>query len=252
MILFASPLEQFEVVSIIALNSQLFSFNWAFTNVSLYALLTLGLIVALHYFSYNELRLVPSRWSVGLESANATVHNLVKDQIGTANELYFPFIYGIFFFVLFSSLIGNVAYSFAIGTSAVVSLGLSVTIFIGVTVLAINKHEWTFFSFFVPGGTPLVMVPMLALVELISYLARALSLGVRLFSNLVAGHTLLKILSGFIYPILVSGPLMFLVGLLPMTLFTALIGLEIAVSFIQAYVFCILTSSYLKDAIDLH
>lgn len=177
---------------------------------------------------------------------------MVKEQIGSANEIYVPFIYSLFFFVLLANLVGNVPYSFAFTSSAIVAMGLSVMIFLGVTILGFMRHGIHFFSFFVPAGTPLALVPLLALIELISYFARAFSLGVRLFANIVAGHTLLKILSGFLYPALTSGILLFFVTLLPMMIFIALVGLEIAVSLIQAYVFTILTCSYLKDAIELH
>jgi F-type H+-transporting ATPase subunit a len=123
---------------------------------------------------------------------------MVKEQIGSANEMYLPFIYSLFFFVLVANLLGNVPYSYALLTSAVVSIGLSFTIFFGVTILGLQRHGVHFFSYFVPAGTPIGMIPLLVLIELISYLARAFSLGVRLFANLVAGHTLLKILSGML------------------------------------------------------
>jgi F-type H+-transporting ATPase subunit a len=177
---------------------------------------------------------------------------MVKEQVGSRNEIYVPFIYSLFFFVVLANLVGNVPYSFAFTSSAIVAMGLSVMIFLGVTILGFMRHGIHFFSFFVPAGTPLALVPLLALIELISYFARAFSLGVRLFANIVAGHTLLKILSGFLYPALTSGILLFFVTLLPMAIFIALVGLEIAVSLIQAYVFTILTCSYLKDAIELH
>jgi F-type H+-transporting ATPase subunit a len=177
---------------------------------------------------------------------------MVKEQIGSANEMYLPFIYALFFFIIIANLNGNVPYSFALGTSAVVSLGLSFTIWVGCTLLGLHRHGIHFFSYFVPAGTPIGMVPLLVLVELVSYIARAFSLGIRLFANLVAGHTLLKILSGFLFPVFTMGPLLVLVSIVPFALFIALIGLEIAVSIIQAYVFTILTCIYIKDAIDLH
>ena len=143
-------------------------------------------------------------------------------------------------------------YSFALNASAIVTLGLSVTIFIGVTLLALSKHGLKFFSFFIPGGTPLALVPVLALIELVSYFARAVSLGVRLFSNIFAGHSLMKILATFLYKLFSGGVLVAIFTLIPFAIFLGIIGLELAVSFIQAYVLTILTCSYLKDAIDLH
>jgi len=177
---------------------------------------------------------------------------MVKSQIGVANEQYIPFIYSLFFFIIISNLVSNVPYNYALTTSIIVSLGLSITIWIGVTILGLYKHRVHFFSFFIPSGTPGILVPLLVLIEFISYVARAFSLGVRLFANLVAGHTLLKILSGLLTKLFTSGVIFFILTLIPFSIFVALCGLEIAVSIIQSYVWCILTCSYLKDAIDLH
>jgi F-type H+-transporting ATPase subunit a len=253
MTIFTSPLEQFEVTSFVALNAPLFGgLNLSLTNLGFYSLVVLVLSIGVHVLASNERQLVPSRWSIGLESSYASLHGMVKEQIGSANEVYLPFIYSLFFFIILANLSGNVPYSFTVTTSIIVAMGLSFTVFFGVTILGLYRHGVHFFSFFVPAGTPLGLVPLLVLIELISYLARAFSLGVRLFANMVAGHTLLKILSGMLWPILTSSIVMFFVSLLPMMIFIALVGLEIAVSFIQAYVFVILTCSYLKDAIYLH
>jgi F-type H+-transporting ATPase subunit a len=253
MTIFTSPLEQFEVTSFIALNSPLLGgVNFSLTNLGFYSLVVLLLSVGAHVLASNDRRLVPSRWSVGLESSYASLHGMVKEQIGSTNEMYLPFIYALFFFIIIANLNGNVPYGYTLTTSIIVSIGLSFTIFFGVTILGLYRHGVHFFSYFVPAGTPIGMVPLLVLIELISYLARAFSLGVRLFANMVAGHTLLKILSGMLWPILTSGVVMFFVALLPMAIFLALVGLEIAVSFIQAYVFVVLTCVYLRDAIDLH
>jgi F-type H+-transporting ATPase subunit a len=252
MTIFTSPLEQFEVTSWVAFDVPLFGLNFSLTNLGFYTLVVLFLSIGVHVIASNDRKLVPSRWSIGLESSYASLHGMVKEQIGSANEIYLPFIYSLFFFIILANLSGNVPYSFTLTTSAVVSIGLSFTIFFGVTILGLYRHGVHFFSYFVPAGTPIGMVPLLVLIELISYLARAFSLGVRLFSNMVAGHTLLKILSGMLWPIMTSGVFMFIVAVIPMTIFLALVGLEIAVSMIQAYVFVVLTSTYMKDAIDLH
>jgi F-type H+-transporting ATPase subunit a len=177
---------------------------------------------------------------------------MVRDQIGSLNEIYLPFIYSIFFFVLIGNLISNVPYSFAINASAVVSLGLSVTIFMGVTILALYIHKLKFFSYFIPSGCPLALVPLLIIIEIISYFARAVSLGVRLFANLFAGHSLLKILSTFLYKLFSTSILVGVLTLIPFAIFLGIIGLEVMVSFIQSFVLTLLTCSYMKDAIDLH
>jgi F-type H+-transporting ATPase subunit a len=248
-----SPLEQFEVVSFININAPLLGyFNLALTNLGLYAIVTGFIVIGLHVIANNEAKLVPNNWSIALETSHASILNMVKSQIGSSNERYLPFIYSLFFFILISNLVGNVPYNFAIATSVIVSLGLSFTIFIGVTILGLARHRLHFFAFFVPAGTPGALVPLLVLIEFISYIARAFSLGVRLFANLVAGHALLKILSGLLAKLFLAGILVAVATLVPFAIFTALVGLEIAVSFIQAYVFSLLICSYLKDAIDLH
>ena len=246
-----SPLEQFEVTSLLSFNAPIFGYiNLTLTNLSLYSGLILFLILSLHYIGNNDTKLIPSKWSIALESLFASINSMVRDQIG--KEIYLPFIYGLFFFILIANLVGNVPYSFTITTSIIVSIGLSFTILIGVTILGLTIHKLHFFSFFIPSGTPLVLVPLLVLIELISYLARAFSLGIRLFANVVAGHTLLKILSTFLYQMFSGGLIIFILTLIPFALFLAITGLELAVSFIQAYVFVLLVCSYIKDAIELH
>lgn len=153
---------------------------------------------------------------------------------------------------MIGNLFGNVPYSFALTSSVIVAMGFSVMIFLGVTILAVAKHGLHFLSFFVPGGTPGPLVPLLIVIEMISYIARAFSLGVRLFANIVAGHALLKILSGMLYGIMTSGFIAGVLSVLPLAIFIALVGLEIAVSFIQAYVFTVLTMTYVHDAEYLH
>ena len=246
-----SPLEQFEVSNLIGINAPILGYlNITLTNLGLYSLLVLFLIVGIHYAGNNEVKLVPSKWSIVLESLYASIHSMVREQLG--KEVYLPFIYSIFFFILIANLTGNIPYSFTITTSIIVSLSLSFTILIGVTILGLSIHKIKFFSYFVPSGTPLALVPLLVLIELVSYLARAFSLGIRLFANVVAGHTLLKILSTFLYQMFSSSLILFFFTLLPFTFFLALCGLEIAVSIIQAYVFVLLTCSYIKYAIELH
>lgn len=248
-----SPLEQFEVNSLLSFNAPIFGyFNFTLTNLALYSILILMLILSLHYMGNNDIKLLPSKWSIALESLFSSIHSIVREQIGTSNEIYLPFIYSLFCFILFANLVGNIPFSFAITSSAIVCISLSFVIFIGVTILGLYIHKFTFFSFFLPLGTPIYLVPMLVLIETISYLARAVSLGVRLFANICAGHSLVKILSTFIYKMFSSKLLIVILALLPFALFTGIIFLEVAVSLIQAFVFCLLTCSYIKDAIDLH
>jgi len=246
-----SPLDGFEVTSLLSLNAPILGyFSINLTNFALYSGIVFFLIISLHLIGNNENKLLPSRWSFILESFFATISSMVRGQIG--REIYLPFIYTLFFFVLIANLIGNVPYSFTITSSVILSIGLSVTIFIGVTILGLTKHKLHFFAYFIPSGTPLALVPLLVLIELVSYFARAGSLGIRLFANIVAGHTLLKILSTFLYQMFSGSIILAVVTLIPFSIFVALIGLELAVSFIQAYILTILVCSYIKDANDLH
>ena len=220
------------------------------TNLGLYSIFVLSLIVFIHYMWNNNNKLIPSKGSILLESMFSTLNTMVKEQLG--REIYLPFIYSLFIFILVANLVGNVPYSYTITTSVIVTIGLSFTILTGVTILSLYLHKIKFFSYFVPSGTPLPLVPLLVLIEVISYLARAFSLGIRLFANMCAGHTLLKILSTFLYQMFSAGILAFIFTLIPFSIFLALCGLELAVSFIQSYVFTLLTISYIKDAIELH
>lgn len=246
-----SPLEQFEVTNLIGLNAPLLGYlNLTITNLALYSLLTISLILSLQIFGNNNTKLLPSKWSIALESIFASINGIVREQLG--KEIYLPFIYSLFLFILVGNLIANVPYSYAIHTSIILTIGLSFTILTGVTILGLSIHKIKFFSFFVPSGTPLPLLPLLVLIETISYLARAFSLGIRLFANICAGHTLLKILSTFLYQLFTSSIIVAILTLIPFALFLCIIGLEIAVSFIQAYVFSLLVCSYIKDVIDLH
>jgi F-type H+-transporting ATPase subunit a len=252
-LLVLSPLSQFEVVNLIGINAPILGYlNINLANLALYSFFIFTIVIGLHYFANNESNLIPNRWSISLESSYASLSTMVRDQIGLQSEKYFPFIYSLFFFILIGNLISNVPYSFAVTASGVVSLGLSLTIFIGVTILALSIHGVKFFAFFIPAGTPLGLVPLLVLIELVSYLARAVSLGVRLFANIVAGHTLLKILSTYLFKLFTGNIIVAIITLIPFTIFLALIGLELAVSLIQAFVFTLLVCSYLRDAIELH
>lgn len=169
-----------------------------------------------------------------------------------SGQLYFPFIYSLFIFILINNLIGMIPYSFASTSHFILTFFLSFSIVLGATILGFQKHKLKFFSLLVPGGCPLALLPILVLIEFISYLTRNISLGLRLAANIVSGHMLLNILSGFTYNMLTSGILIGIVALLPLVFIIAFCGLEIGIAFIQAQVFVVLTCSYIKDAIDLH
>src|SRR6185295_18782387 len=165
---------------------------------------------------------------------------------------YYPFILSLFMFILINNLIGLVPYSFSTTSHFVLTFSISFSIVIGATILGLQKHKLVFFALFVPAGSPLALVPALVLVEFLSYLARNVSLGLRLAANMLSGHMLLNILSGFTFKIMNSGILFFILGLLPLSFIIAFSGLELAIAFIQAQVFVVLSCSYIKDGLDLH
>jgi F-type H+-transporting ATPase subunit a len=166
--------------------------------------------------------------------------------------MYFPFIYALFMFILTTNLIGMIPYSFASTSHFILTFFLSFTIVLATTILGFQTHKLKFFSLLVPAGCPLALLPLLVFIEFISYLARCISLGLRLAANILAGHMLLNILSGFTYNIMTSGIIYFFLGLIPLAFIVAFSGLELGIAFIQAQVFVVLTSSYIKDGLDLH
>ena len=246
-----TPLEQFSIISLIPFH--IGNLYFSFTNSSLFLLLTTTLLFTLFYMiTQNGGYLVPSRWQSFVEMIYEFVVSLVDEQIGSQGRKYFPLIFTIFVFVLFTNLIGMVPYSFTATSHLVVTFGLSLSLFIGITIVGFQTHGIHFFSFLLPKGAPLALAPLLVVLELVSYCFRAVSLGVRLFANMMAGHTLVKILSGFAWTMLSVGGVLTIASAIPFGIVFALTGLEIGVACLQAYVFTILTCIYLNDAINLH
>lgn len=249
-----SPLDQFEIRNLLSVNAPVFgNLSLSLTNIGLY--LTIGgyLVFVLGLLSSNNNRIVPNAWSISQESIYATVHSIVVGQINEKNgQIYFPFIYVLFVFILFNNLIGMVPYSFASTSHFILTFSLSFTVVLGATILGLSKHGLKFFSLFVPAGCPLALLPLLVLIEFISYLARNVSLGLRLAANILSGHMLLNILSGFTYNIMTSGFVFFFLGIFPLAFIIAFSGLELGIAFIQAQVFVVLSCSYIKDGLDLH
>jgi F-type H+-transporting ATPase subunit a len=239
----ASPLEQFEIHPIVPL--RLGEIDISFTNSSLYMVLTVVLTAGFVLLGMRQRAIVPGRFQAAVELSYEFVANLLRDTVGNEGRKYFPFVFTIFMFVLFGNLLGMTPYSFTFTSHIVVTFALALVVFIGVTILGFAKHGFHFFSFFVPPGTPLPMWPLLIPIEVISYLSRPISLSVRLFANMLAGHTLLKVIAGFIGVLGVA-------GVLPFAFVVVLTGLEILIAGLQAYVFTILTCLYINDALHLH
>ena len=174
------------------------------------------------------------------------IGKMINDTSGKKAKPYFPFIFSLFIFVLFCNMIGMLPYSFTVTSHIIVTLAFAMFIFIGVTILGFVIHGFKYLKIFVPSGVPIVLLPIIMIIEIISYLSRPISLSVRLFANMMAGHTMLKVFGGFVIS------LGLVAGWLPLTFSVALTGLEILVAFLQAYVFAILTCIYLNDALNLH
>jgi F-type H+-transporting ATPase subunit a len=250
-----SPLEQFAIIPLIPI--QLYPFgSLSFTNSSLFMLVTVGLVLLLfHLVTLNGGYLVPNAWQSLVEMIYEFVLNLINEQISgpsTVKQQFFPIVFVTFTFLLFCNLIGMIPYSFTVTSHFIVTLGLSFSLFIGVTIVGFQTHGLHFFSFLLPQGVPLPLAPFLVLLELISYCFRALSLGIRLFANMMAGHSLVKILSGFAWTMLSLGGFLYIASFVPFLIVFALTGLELGVAMLQAYVFTILICIYLNDAINLH
>jgi len=246
-----SPLEQFSILSLFPISFG--NFYLSFTNSALFMFLAVGaFLLLLSFVTSKGGLLVPTHWQSLIELIYEFVANLVQEQVGEKGKRYFPLIFTLFSFLLVCNLIGMIPYSFTVTSHFVVTFGLSVSIFIGVTIIGFQTHGLHFFSFFLPPGAPLGLAPLLVVLELVSYSFRAISLGVRLFANMMAGHTLVKILAGFSWTMLSVGGVMYVASLIPMAVVFALTGLEIGVAILQAYVFTILTCIYLNDAIHLH
>nr|ACU19585.1 unknown [Glycine max] len=249
-----SPLDQFEIIPLI--DMKIGDLYFSFTNSSLFMLLTLSLVLLLFHFVTKNGggKLVPNAWQSLVELIYDFVLNLVNEQIaGNVKQRFFPCILVTFTFLLFCNLQGMIPYSFTVTSHFLITLGLSFSIFIGITIVGFQRNGLHFLSFLLPAGVPLPLAPFLVLLELISYCFRALSLGIRLFANMMAGHSLVKILSGFAWTMLCMNDLFYFIGDLgPLFIVLALTGLELGVAILQAYVFTILICIYLNDAINLH
>ena len=257
-----NPLDQFIILSFIILDAPILAYIFiSITNMAIYLITTTVTAFFVHLLATNFNNIVSNDWSISLESVYYSLHSIVINQINSKKgQIYFPFIYTLFIFILISNLIGMIPYSFASTSHFILTFSISFTIVLGATFLGFIIHGIKFFSLLVPAGCPLGLLPLLVLIEFISYLARNISLGLRLAANILSGHMLLNILSGFAYNIIFAGSepgqlqffLYLFAGLIPLTFIIAFSALELGISFIQSQVFVVLTSSYIKDSVDLH
>jgi len=250
-----SPMDQFEIKpffgDFLGLNYTPVGF---ITNIFVYiTLVTIYVLVFYLYGNFKE-NIKIDGWSFSTEAIYFTIYNMVLSQIGAVVGLFFfIFVFVLFVYILFSNLMGLIPYNFATTSHLVSTLSMSSSIWFGVTIMGLVLHALKFFTLFAPEGTPLPLVPLLALIELISYIAKGLSLGIRLGANLISGHLLLLILAGFGFlAITASWEIVATGGPVAIGLITTISGLELAIAGIQSYVYSILTSSYIKDSVSLH
>ena len=253
-----TPLEQFQIISLLSI--KLFYLDFSFTNLFLVNIIVLILFSSIFFFASSTSNslgtvsffLIPNVWQVLLESIYETVSQLLFDNLNLKGEKYFPFISVLFCFILFSNLIGLVPYSFTITSHLIVTFTLSFSVFIGVNIIGIQRYKLHMLSLFIPANTSFGLALLLVPIEFVSYIFKPISLGVRLFANLMAGHTLLKVIIGFSWSMLLLENLLALGHLIPLLVLVLLMGLELGVAVIQTYVFTILTCIYLNDSINLH
>lgn len=250
----SSPLDQFIIRDLISIKADILNNTQiSFTNIGLYLTITTTLVFMLYLLGTNYNKVVPNNWSIGLESLYSTVYSIVINQINAnKGQMFFPLLSALFIYILINNLVGMVPYSFAPTSHFILTFSISFTIVIGATILGFQIHALRFFSLLVPSGCPLGLLPLLVLIEFISYLSRNVSLGLRLGANILSGHMLLNILAGFTFNIMKSGLVYFFLGLVPLLFILAFSGLEIGIAFIQAQVFVVLSASYIKDGLELH
>nr|BBF98323.1 ATP synthase F0 subunit a [Goniomonas avonlea] len=246
-----TPLEQFEILPLFKFFS--ISERFVFTNSSFFVFLVFFVIIGWFYFSIlHQSTLFPNYWQNIVESIYLFILDMIQDTIGEDGYSYFPFIFVSFIFVLTCNLLGMIPYTFTVTSHIVITFSLGMATFIGINIVAFRQHGLHFFSFFFPKDAPLMLTPFLVLIELLSYVFRVLSLSIRLFANMMAGHTLLKILAGFAWTMLSAGGIFYILQFFPLAVVLALTGLEMGIAILQAYVWTVLVCIYLNDAIHLH
>ena len=237
------PMHQFEINRLAEI--EIFGIDASFTNSSLFMVLGVGLITGFFALAMNGRSLVPTRMQSVAELCYEFVANMVRENVGQAGMKYFPFVFTLFTFILVMNLLGMIPYSFTVTSHIIVTFALAALVFVVVTAIGFARHGLGYLKLFVPEGVPMWLMPLIVPIELISYLIRPVSLSVRLFANMMAGHTMLKVFAGFVVSLGIFGfaPLLFTI---------AFTGLEFVVAFLQAFIFAVLTCIYLNDAVNMH
>tara|TARA_Y100000739_G_C20527042_1_gene427049 strand:- start:66 stop:926 length:861 start_codon:yes stop_codon:yes gene_type:complete len=248
-----SPIEQFKIKVLIPITDPIFGIDISFTNASLFMVLSAIVPLILLSIGVRSGKIIPDKVQSLGEMIFEFVENLLIENTGNSGRPYFSFIFTLFLLVLFGNLLGMLPYSYTFTSQIIVTFFMAIFIFLGVTIIGIIKHGFGFLSLFLPSGTPLILQPLLFIIELISYCIRPISLSVRLFANMLAGHTLLKVFGGLAVMLIGSGSVFLVpVSILPIAAIVGMTALEVLVAVLQAYVFTVLTCIYLNDALNLH
>ncbi|MEE8271679.1 MAG: F0F1 ATP synthase subunit A [Alphaproteobacteria bacterium] len=244
----AGPLEQFEIKTIVPIH--LGNVDLSFTNSA--AWMAIATILATLFLTLGARRrvLVPGRWQVLTELAYEFIAGMIRDNVGDAGRRFFPYIFTLFMFILFGNLVGLIPFSFTYTSHIIVTGALALTVIMAVTCVGFAMHGLRFLMFFVPSGVPVLMLPLMIPIEIISYLSRPVSLSIRLFANMMAGHTMIKVFASFVFAL--GAASYGIGGLAPIAMDVILLAFELLVAFLQAYVFTVLTCLYLNDAVHLH
>ena len=239
-----SPLAQFAIEPIAPIH--IGGLDASFTNSAGLMVIAVAAITAFMLLGTRKQAIVPGRWQSLCEGMYDFVSGLLKENVGNEGRKYFPFVFSLFMFILFCNLLGLLPYSFTVTSHIIVTAAMALFVFFGVTIIGIARHGLHFFTYFVPKGAPIALIPVMIPIEILSYFIRPLSLSVRLFANMVAGHVMLTVVGGFVFALGIWA------GWIPLAFVTVLFGLELLIACLQAYVFTILTCIYLHDAIHLH
>ncbi|HEY1383911.1 MAG TPA: F0F1 ATP synthase subunit A [Dongiaceae bacterium] len=240
-----SPLEQFQIHPIGG-PIHIGGLDVSFTNSSLWMVIAVAAVTAFMVLGTRKQAIVPGRWQSLCEGMYDFVSNMLKDNVGNEGRAFFPFVFTLFMFILFANVLGLLPGAFTVTSHIIVTFGMAAFIFLMVTVVGIVRHGFHFFTYFAPQGAPMWLMPIMIPIEIISYLIRPMTLAIRLFANMVAGHVMLAVIGGFAFALGIWA------GWVPVAAVTALFGLELLIACLQAYVFTILTCIYLHDAIHLH
>jgi len=244
----ADPIHQFEIHKIFTLG-HIGNQEIAFTNSSAYMFVAVGIVALLMIGGSAGRRLIPTRIQSLAELSYEFVGNTLRSSVGDEGMKFFPFVFSLFMFILTANLIGIIPYTFTVTSHLIVTLALALMVFLTVLLYGIYKNGFKFIKLFVPSGIPLYIMPLIMVIEVISFLSRPVSHSVRLFANMLAGHIALKVFAGFVASLGALGALGIGGAVLPLIMTVALTGLEFLVAFLQAYVFAVLTCMYLNDAI---